>query len=75
MIAVYVLVGLLALVGLAVVLVGLAVVAGVVLDVRRDRRRIELERLAGTDRQPDLDPDPSLDGLVVEISQRLRRAQ
>ncbi|WP_433444599.1 hypothetical protein [Nonomuraea sp. CA-141351] len=74
MIAVYVIVGFFAVIGVLVTVISLLVAASVVLDLRRDRRRIELERLADPTPDPDLD-DPSLGGLVVEVPTRLRRQQ
>ncbi|MEU4511727.1 hypothetical protein AB0G05_19725 [Nonomuraea wenchangensis] len=75
MIAVYVLVGLFAVIGLVVTAIGLLVVASVALGLRRDRRRIELKRLADPNPEPGLDDDPSLGGLVIEVPTRLRRQQ
>ncbi|MGW6499377.1 hypothetical protein [Nonomuraea angiospora] len=74
MIAVYVIVGVFALIGVLVTAIVLLVVVSTVLDLRRDRRRVELDRLAAPTPDPDLD-DPSLGGLVIEVPTRLRRQQ
>ncbi|MFG2076935.1 hypothetical protein [Nonomuraea maritima] len=75
MIAVYVIVGFFAAIGLLVTVTGLLVVASVALDLRRDRHRVAIERLADPTHDPDLDDDPSLGGLVIEVPTRLRRQQ
>ncbi|MET7334319.1 hypothetical protein [Nonomuraea sp. NPDC005650] len=74
MIAVYVVVGVFALIGVLVTAIVLLVLASTVLDLRRDRCRVEFDRLADPTPAPDLD-DPSLGGLVIEVPTRLRRQQ